>query len=198
MARRTAVAWWWAAGAATALMAPLTPAVAQVRAIANLVIGDGVMVIKAGTEKHVYIGAAGSTTRTVTLTLGAAAVDDFVADAQALVARGTRPFPAHASDRPEIEEAGTTRALSVTRHVDRAHGAVVLTYHIFVSDDRLGGFPLSATPVEMRSILLAFHRAARTANALSAPPDTAHHPAHRPAAPGGAAKAPSTPQRGPN
>ncbi len=82
-----------------ALAAPLAPATAQVRAVANLVIGDGVMVIKAGTGKHVYIGAAGSTTRTVTLTFDAAAVDEFVADAQALVARE------HLLPHPVVERA---------------------------------------------------------------------------------------------
>ncbi len=181
-----------------ALAAPLAPATAQVRAVANLVIGDGVMVIKAGTGKHVYIGAAGSTTRTVTLTFDAAAVDEFVADAQALVARGTRALPPHTPDRPEIEEAGSARALSMTRHMDRAHGVVTLTYHLFVSDDRLAGFALRATPVEMRSILLACHRAARAASRLSTPPDTTHHPAHPPASRGGAAAAATPPQRGVN
>jgi hypothetical protein len=198
MPRRLAIAWWCAVGAAGALATPAAAAAAQVRPVANLIIGDGVMVIKAGTGKHVYIGAAGSATRTVTLTLDAGSVDAFVADAQALVARGTRPVPAHTSDRPEIEEMGSTRALSVTRHVDRAHGAVTLNYHIFVSDDRLGGFALSASPVEMRSILLAFHRAAQAANALSAPPDTTHHAARRPASPGGVGKPATPPQRGPN
>jgi hypothetical protein len=134
--------------------------------------------------------------------LDAAAVDDFVADAQALVARGTRPLPSHGSERPEIQETESARALSVTRHVDRAHGAPVLSYHIFVSDEKLGGFALSTTPVEIRSILLAFHHAARAANLLSAPPDTTHH-ARRASATKASTAAPATgpaaaPQRGPN
>jgi hypothetical protein len=182
-----------AAIVAGAVVAPLAPAAAQVRPIANLVVGDGVLVLKAGPDKHVYAGVAGADTRTVTLTLDAGAVDDFVADAQVLVARGTRPLAAHASDRPEIQESESTRALSLTRHIDRVKGQPVLSYHIFVSDDKLDGFTLVTTPVEIRSILLALHRAARAAYAASAPPpDTAHH-AHRPkhAAPAPAPAAPA-------
>jgi len=166
---------------AAAVIPPLATAAAQVRPVANLVVGDGVMVLKAGPDKHVYAGVAGADTRTVTLTFDAGAVDDFVADAQVLVARGTRPLAAHASDRPEIQESESTRALSVTRHIDRVKGQPVLSYHVFVSDDKVDGFTLVTTPVEIRSILLALHRAARAAYAASAPPpDTTHH-THRPA-----------------
>ena len=192
---------YWVLGCAVALVAPAARASAQIHSYANLVVGDGVVAVKAGPGKRVYIGAAGPTSGTVTLNLDALAVDAFVTDAQALIARGTRPIPAHASDRPEIQEAESSRALSVTRHVERVLGASVLTYHIFVSDEGLAGFSLSATPVEMRSILLACHRAARGAIAMATPPDTTHHATRRPkpAAPPPAAPA-SAPasQRGPN
>jgi hypothetical protein len=182
MVSRTLAGWCWVLGAAGMLSATVSPAPAQVQPIANLIVGDGVMVVKAGPQKQVYVGAAGADTHTVTLTLDAGAVDDFVGDAQALVARGTRPLPLHASERPEIEESASPRALSVTRHVERAHGTQTLSYHVFVSDDKLGGFTIVTTPAEMRSILLALHRAARAAFAASAPPDTTHHPKpHRPA-----------------
>lgn len=175
--------WCWLLGTAGVLAGGLAGAAAraaaQVQPIANLVVGDGVMVIKAGPEKHVYVGAAGADTHTVTLAFDAGAVDDFVGDAQALVARGTRPLSAHVSDRPEIEEAASPRALSVTRYVGRAHGAQTVSYHVFVSDDKLGGFTIVTTTAEMRSILLALHRAARAAYAASAPPDTTHHPKPR-------------------
>jgi hypothetical protein len=179
MASRWLDGWRWVLGTAGVLAAATGPAAAQVQPIANLVVGDGVMVVKAGPEKHVYVGAAGGYTHTVTLTFDAGAVDDFVGDAQALVARGTRPLAAHASDRPEIEESASPRALSVTRHVDRAQGAQMLSYHVFVSDDKLGGFTIVTTPAEMRSILLALHKAARVSYAASAPPDTTHHPKPR-------------------
>ncbi len=183
MVRHRLAGWCRLLGTAGALAAVPARAAAQVQPIANLVVGDGVMVVKAGPEKHVYVGAAGADTRTVTLTFDAGSVDDFVGDAQVLVARGTRPLPAHASDRPELEESASPRALSVTRHVDRAHGTQTVTYHVFVSDDKLGGFTIVTTPAEMRSILLALHKAARAAYAASAPPDTTHHPKpRRPAA----------------
>jgi hypothetical protein len=199
MVQRRLAGWCSLLGAVAALgtasAAASSRAAAQVQPIANLVVGDGVMVVKAGPEKHVYVGAAGADTRTVTLTFDAGAVDDFVGDAQSLVSRGTRPLPAHASDRPEIEESATPRALSVTRHLDRAQGAQTVSYHVFVSDDKLGGFTIVATPVEMRSILLALHKAARAAYAASAPPDTTHHPKprHRPANPAPAATPGPTP-----
>jgi hypothetical protein len=158
------------------------------------------MVLKAGPDRHVYAGVAGADTHTVTLTFDAGAVDDFVADAQVLIARGTRPLAAHASDRPELQELESTRALSVTRHIDRVKGEPVLSYHVFVSDDTLGGFTLVTTPVEIRSILLALHRAARAAYAASAPPpDTAHHrhrPAHAAPPPAPPPKPPATTQPG--
>jgi hypothetical protein len=187
---------------AAATFAPGARTAAQVLPVANLIVGDGVMVIKAGPEKHVYAGVAGADTRTVTLTFDAGAVDDFVADAEALVARGTRPLAAHTSDRPEIQETESTRALSLTRHMEpvhsaQVHGAQVLTYHLFVSDDKLGGFTLVTTPAEIRSILLALHRGARAAFAASAPPDTTHHRRRKPApATPAAPKPPATPQPG--
>jgi hypothetical protein len=176
---------------AAALSVPLPRAVAQVQPIANLIVGDGVMVVRAGPGKLVYVGVAGADTRTVTLTFDAGALDDFVADAQTLIARGTRPLAPHASDRPEIEESESTRALSLTRPMDRVGGVQVLSYHVFVSDDKLGGFTLVTTPIELRSIILALHRAARAAYAASAPPDTTRHHPHRP--PAHSAPAPQPP-----
>jgi hypothetical protein len=192
--------WRMLAGAsalAAALSAPLLRAAAQVQPVANLIVGDGVMVVKAGPGKLVYVGVAGADTRTVTLTFDAGAVDDFVADAQTLIARGTRPLAPHAADRPEIQESESTRALSLTRHMDRVGGAQALSYHVFVSDDKLGGFTLVTTPVEIRSIMLALHQAARAAYAASAPPDTTTHHRHRPPAHSAPSPAPpAAPQPG--
>ena len=183
---------------AAALSAPLPRAAAQAQPVANLIVGDGAMVIKAGPDKHVYVGVAGADTRTVTLAFDAGAVDDFVGDAQTLIARGTRPLAPHASDRPEIEESESARALSLTRHMERVRGVQVLSYHVFVSDDKLGGFTLVTTPVEIRSIILALHRAVRAAYAASAPPDTTtHHPHRPPAHSAPAPKPPAAPQPGP-
>jgi hypothetical protein len=191
-------------GCAVLLAVPTARASAQIHSYANLIVGDGVVAVKAGPGKRVYIGAAGPTSGTVTLNLDALAVDAFVTDAQALVARGTRPIPSHVSDRPEIQETESTRALSITRHVERVHGAPVLTYHIFVSDEGLAGFTLSATPVETHAVLNACHRAARGAVAMATPPDTTHHAARHPksttpAAPPAVTPTPSAaPQHGPN
>ncbi len=154
------------------------PAGAQVQTIANLVVGDGVMVIKAAAGKRVLVGV-GSATRTSTLTFAAPAVDQFVAEAQQLVRRGTRPLPASVPDHPILEETLSARSLSVTRHVSRRGSTPRLAYHFFVSDERLTGFALSASPVETRDVLLALHRAARSANSVGATADSARAGAAR-------------------
>jgi hypothetical protein len=186
---------------------------AQIQTIANLVIGDGVMVVKAAPGKRVYVGAA-SSTRTVTLTFDAGAVDEFVAEAQALVTLGAHRLPPRTIDRPMLEEQPSARALSVTRQV--LHGGARppahLSYHFFVSDDRLGGFTLAATPAETTAILLSLHRASRAAYALSgspvpgrrAPkkqvsPSPAPHPASTPPPlPAPPTSSPLPPARGPS
>ena len=165
---------------------PTQPATAPARPIiepvADLVVGDGVMVIKAGTGKLVYIGI-GSATTTSTVTVPASAVDEFVAETQTIVRLGTRRLPTQVLDRPVLEEGTTGRALSVTRHIERPQrpraARPSVEYHFFVSDEHLRGFTIPATPVETKAVLLALHRAARRANALSAPPDST--PPARPA-----------------
>jgi len=141
------------------------PLSAQVRTVANLVIGDAVVVVKAGAQKHVYIGV-GTDTHTSTVTVTAPAVDEFVAEAQAIVRLGARRIPTHTPDRPVLQEGETGRALSLTRHLERQHDGNVVTYHFFVSDDKLNGYVVSATTVETKAMLLALHRAARAANEI--------------------------------
>lgn len=167
---------------------------AQIQTVANLVIGDGVMVVKAAAGKRVYVGAA-SSTRTVTLTFDAAAVDEFVAESQALVSLGTQPLSSHRIDRPVLEEQASGRALSVTRQLPRrrVHPPTHVGYHFFVSDDRLGGFTLAATAAETKAILLALHRASRAAYALSGSPVTVRHTAKKPTSSSPAPRPASTP-----
>jgi hypothetical protein len=135
---------------------------AQARTIANLVVGDAVMVVKAGAERRVYVGV-GEGNHTSMLTAAAPAVDEFVAETQAVVVRGTRSLPPHVLERPELQDADSARTLSVTRHLDRQHGVTRVSYHFFVSDARLSGYVVPATVEETKAILLALHRAARAA-----------------------------------
>lgn len=184
MTHRRVVAWSWVVVVAGASLPGR--AAAQAQPVANLVVGDGVMVIKAATGRHVYVGA-GSPTRAMTLTFESAAVDEFVAETQALVLVGAGTIPAHTINRPVLEERGTGRALSVTRHLILIRGVPHLSYHFFAADERLTGFTLSATPVETKAILQAFHRGARTANALSGPAGAEPEPPKSSPSPSGSA-----------
>lgn len=150
----------------------------QVRPVANLVIGDGVMVVKAAPAKVVYVGA-GSANRTVAFTFDAAAVDEFVAAAQAVVRRGSGALPPHTPDRPVLQELSSGRALSMSRHIEGHGRSANVSYHFFVADERLSGFTLPANAVETKSILQALHRAARAANAIAAATDSARAAARK-------------------
>jgi len=135
---------------------------AQVHTIANLVVGDAVIVVQASPDKQVYVGV-GTDTRTSTVTASAAAVDEFVAESEAIVRRGDQPIPAHTIDRPVLQEGATGRSLSLSRHIEKQKKVSVVTYHFYVSDARLAGYIVPATPGETKAVLLALHRAARAA-----------------------------------
>jgi hypothetical protein len=154
----------WLLAAACALTAEAR-ADAQPRTVANLVVGDAAIVVKASSDKHVYIGVA-TDAHTSTVMVAAPAVDEFVAEAEAIVRLGARRLPAQTLDRPVLEETETGRALSMTRHLERVRGVPIVTYHFFVSDDRLNGYVVSATADETKAMLQALHRAARAANGL--------------------------------
>jgi len=145
------------------------PAGAQLRPVANLVVGDAVVVLKVGADKQVYVGI-GTDTHTSTVTATAGAVDEFVAEAEAIVRLGANRIPSTTPDRPVLQEGGTGRALSFSRHLERARHETTVSYHFFVSDDKLTGYVIPATIGEAKALLLALHRAARAANV---PPDTA-------------------------
>jgi len=146
-----------------------SPAGAQARTVANLVVGDAVMVVQVAADKQVYIGI-GTGAHTSALTASAAAVDQFVAETQAIVRFGTRPLPPHLLDRPELQESDSSgQALSVTRHVERIHRTPELSYHFFVSERRLTGYAVPATLAETKAILQALHQAARLASGPPAP-----------------------------
>jgi hypothetical protein len=135
---------------------------AQVRTVANLVVGDAVIVVQASPDKQVYIGV-GTDTRTSTVTASATAVDEFVGESEAIVRLGAQPIPKHTIDRPVLQEGATGRSLSLSRLTERQHGVSVVTYHFYVSDARLAGYVVPATPAEAKAVLLALHRAARAA-----------------------------------
>ena len=136
---------------------------AQVRTIANLVVGDAVVVVQASPDKQVYVGV-GTDTRTSTVTAPATAVDEFVAESEAIVRLGAQPIPPHTLDRPVLQEGSTGRSLSLSRHIEKQpHKLPVVTYHFYVSDAKLAGYIVPATVDETKAVLLALHRAARAA-----------------------------------
>ena len=80
--------------------------------------------------------------------------EQFVAEAGALVRRGTRKIPADVSDHPVLEERTTGRALSISRKVElESDNSKVLTYHLYVSDERLRGYAIVATSDETKAVL---------------------------------------------
>jgi hypothetical protein len=158
--RSDRVAFLWVALAMCGFSARLA---AQNRTVANLVVGDDAVVVQAGPNKEVYIGV-GTNTQTSTVKAPAAAVDEFVAEAEAIIRLEGRKIPSTTIDRPVLQEGAGGRALSVTRHLERQHGETQVGYHFFVSDS-LSGYVVPATPDETKAVLLALHRAARVANA---------------------------------
>lgn len=132
---------------------------AQARPVANLIVGDGVVVVKSARDGRVYIGA-GTAAHTTALVVRGTAAREFASEVQAIVRLGTRRFPPHLMDQPVLQADTTAHALSLTRHLDRVHGRTILTYHVFVSDDRLSGFVLVATPTETKALVSALQRAA--------------------------------------
>jgi hypothetical protein len=146
--------------AAIAFASPLC-AGAQTNVPANVVVGDGEMVIKTGQDKQIYL-AASSGGSVVTITVDPAAVDQFVAEATLLVRLGTRRIPSDVSDHPVLEERTTGRGVSISRNVELASdNTKELTYHFYVSDEKLRGFAMVATPEETKAVLQALHHAAQ-------------------------------------
>jgi len=145
-----------AQGAQTAQGAQSTQRARDPRAgqVSNLAVGNAAVVVKSGRDHTVYVGAS-SPTRTVALVLLPTAVDQFVADARTVL------LAPRTLDRAVLNDKSGTGSVSLSR-VTTKHRA---TYHFFFSDDPLTGFALPATPAEVRSVMLALHRAARAATA---------------------------------
>jgi hypothetical protein len=143
-----------------AVLATPVSAVAQANVPANLVVGDGEIAIKAGTDKQIYV-AATEGSRVVTITVDPAAVDEFVSESNVLLRLGTRRIPSDVSDHPVLQERTTGRAISLSRRVELASdNSKELTYHFYVSDERLNGFVIVAEPEEAKSVVEALHHAA--------------------------------------
>ena len=123
---------------------------------ANLAIGDdGVFIVRAHYGGRVYVGA-GNATQTVTLQVDAGAVEDFVNE--------TRDWlppkkPRRDAPPPVLEEPKSGRAMSFGRHIygGQPH------YRFFFSNDRAGGFSLSATLTETRAMLNGLARGVKLA-----------------------------------
>jgi hypothetical protein len=128
----------------------------SVRQVANLPMGDGAVTVGVGKGPIVFVGAS-SATRTVALAFAPAAVDRFVDDATALLKRGAAPARRHTDDRIVLNDQTSAGSLSFSRAITHHRAA----YHFFFSDDPLTGFPLTATPIDVRAMLAALHRAAR-------------------------------------
>jgi hypothetical protein len=128
----------------------------SVRRVADLPMGDGAVTVGVGKGPIVFVGAS-SATRTVALVFEPTAVDRFVEEATALLKRGATPARRHTDDRVVLNDRAGAGSVSFSRVVTHHRAA----YHFFFSDDPLTGFPLTATPIDVRAMLGALHRAAR-------------------------------------
>jgi hypothetical protein len=166
---------------AVALAAAVTAGIssiarAQTTLVANVAVSDGEFVIKTGPEKQIYIGA-GSAGRTVIITVDSPATQEFVAEATELLRRGTRKIPADVSDHPVLEERTTGRALSISRRVElQSDNSKELSYHFYVSDDKLRGFTIVATAQEAKAVLAGLTSAAKAVDEEGSPGDS--EPSH--------------------
>ena len=107
------------------------------------------------------------------ITVDSPATQEFVAEATELIRRGTRKIPADVSDHPVLEERTTGRALSIARNVElQSDNSKELTYHFYVSDDKLRGFAIVATPKEAKSLLAGLASAAKAVDEEGSPGDS--------------------------
>jgi hypothetical protein len=120
----------------------------------NLAVGTGVLVVRARYGSRVFVGA-GTPDNTIALTFAAADIDQFVADARALLP----PHPVAKAPAPVLTEPGSQRAMSFSR-VGRGKAT---TYHFYFADENLHGFPLPATVIEAKAVLRALARGATIA-----------------------------------
>ncbi len=118
--------------------------------------GDGAVTVGVGRGPVVFVGAS-SATRTVALAFDPAAVDRFVDEATALLKRGAVPARRQTDNRVVLNDRAGAGSLSFSRVITHHRAA----YHFFFSDDPLTGFPLTATPIDVRAMLAALHSAAR-------------------------------------
>jgi hypothetical protein len=119
-----------------------------------LAIGDAVVIVRARYGERVYVGA-GDSTHTIALTFNADDVNQFVADARALLP----PHPDAKAPTPVLNEPGSNRAMSFSR----IRQGKTWSYHFYFADESLHGFPVPTTLLEARSILAALTRGAAIA-----------------------------------
>ncbi len=153
--------------AATQAAAANRPAVKRVP-IAKSVFGDAGMIVNARNDGFIEVAAAGPS-KTVLLQLRTMAARAWVDSTARMLRARVRRSNTPRTYRSDIDEAGTSTTMALTRKVTAGESQ----YALFFSDDPLGGFTV---PIE-RSEADVFVAQVRRAVALSAkllePPDGA-------------------------
>jgi hypothetical protein len=136
----------------------------------NLVIGDGVVVVRARYGGRVFVGV-GTASRTIAFTFDADQVDQFVDDVRAMLP----PHRSTGHPTPILQEKESSRAMSFAR-VGKGANA---TYHFYFADEQLQGFAVPSTVAEAKGLLAALVRGAIVAHEATpdkpAPPPTPTH-----------------------
>ena len=162
--------------------APPTPALRRLRSV-TLPFGDDSVTVSGRSDQRVEVIVAGA--HAMTLAFALPSVDEFLPSATRLAQRQRRRRERPSIMRALIDEpGGDGGALSLSR---RLRGRT-LTYRLFFADNAGGGFPITVSQVEARTVLQAMREAA---DAVRPPAPARRRPARRRATNKAPAKAPA-------
>ena len=175
--------------------------------IAKSVFGDAGMIVNARDDGFIEVAAAGPS-KTILLQLRALAARAWVDSTARMLRARPRRSNTPRTYRSDIDEAGTSNTMAVSRKVTAGESE----YSLFFSDDPLGGFTIPIEKSEADVFVAQIRRAvALSAKLLEPPPDSTkpagdsaqpkakpptRRPARKPAAtpkPDSSAKQPATP-----
>jgi hypothetical protein len=182
---------------ATQAVAAARPSSRRV-SIAKAVFGDAGVIVNARGDGYIEVAAAGPS-KTILLQLRALAARAWVDSTARMLRARPRRSTTPRTYRSDIDEAGTSGTMALTRKVTRGESE----YALFFSDDPLGGFTVPIERSEADVFVAQIRRAVAQAAKMLEPPDSttsgdsasskAAKPATKPAAKRPARQSPTTP-----
>jgi hypothetical protein len=145
--------------------------------IAKSVFGDAGMIVNARDDGFIEVAAAGPS-KTILLQLRALAARAWVDSTARMLRARPRRSNTPRTYRSDIDEAGTSGTMAVTRKVTAGESE----YALFFSDDPLGGFTVPIEKSEADVFVAQIRRAVALSAKMLEPPDSAK-PARDSAAP---------------